>query len=104
MLHRRTRRSSDLVSVCVWSKSTTLTDTQNSPSFPVNTWFYAHAEQDWQEWRQVKNQLVSQKIAQQQIIKKGDKRSVTSLDKYWVWALLVLSMSMLWLERKLFKA
>jgi hypothetical protein len=64
---------------------------------------YAHAEQDWQQWRQVKNQLVSQKIAQQQITKKGEKPSVKSLDKDWVWALLVLSMSLLWLERKLFK-
>jgi hypothetical protein len=87
----------------IWSENTTVTDTNNAPTSSVNTWFYAHAEQDWQQWRQVKNQLVSQKIAQQQITKKGEKPSVKSLDKDWVWALLVLSMSLLWLERKLFK-
>ncbi|MFT4746134.1 MAG: hypothetical protein ACI8XG_000203 [Congregibacter sp.] len=87
----------------IWSENTTVTDTNNASTSSVNTWFYAHAEQDWQQWRQVKNQLVSQKIAQQQITKKGEKPSVKSLDKDWVWALLVLSMSLLWLERKLFK-
>jgi hypothetical protein len=87
----------------IWSENTTVTDTNNAPTSSVNTWFYAHTEQDWQQWRQVKNQLVSQKIAQQQITKKGEKPSVKSLDKDWVWALLVLSMSLLWLERKLFK-
>ena len=87
----------------IWSENTTVTDTKNAPTSSVNTWFYAHTEQDWQQWRQVKSQLASQKIAQQQITKKGEKPSAKSLDKDWIWALLVLSMSLLWLERKLFK-
>jgi hypothetical protein len=59
-------------------------------------------EQDWQEWRQVQNRLVSQKMTQQQNTQRFEKTSVKSLDKIWFWGLLVLSMSILWLERKLF--
>jgi len=85
-----------------WSEKTELSDTQNDPTPLVDTWLYAHTEQDWPVWRQVQNQLASQKVAQQQSIKQFEKTSIKSLDKSWLWGLLVLFMSMLWLERKLF--
>jgi hypothetical protein len=44
-------------------------------------------EQDWQEWRQVQNRLVSQKIAQQQNTQRFEKKSVKSLDEIWLWGL-----------------
>jgi hypothetical protein len=86
----------------VWSQNSALTATVHKQDTSIETWFYAYAEQDWQEWRQVQNRLVSQKIAQQQNTQQFEKTSVKSLDKIWFWGLLVLSMSILWLERKLF--
>lgn len=85
-----------------WSQNSALAATPHKQDTSIETWFYAHSEQDWQEWRQVQNRLVSQKIAQQQNIQRFEKTSVKSLDKIWFWGLLVLSMSILWLERKLF--
>ena len=85
-----------------WTKHSVLAATPHKPDTSIETWFYAHAEQDWQEWRQVKNQLISQKIAKQQNTQRFEKTSVKPLDKIWLWGLLVLSMSVLWLERKLF--
>jgi hypothetical protein len=86
----------------VWTEDTVLTGTQNGLVSPVNTWFYAYAEQDWREWRQQQNQLMTQKLAQQQSTKQFEKQTLKSFNKVWIWVLLMLSMSMLWLERKLF--
>jgi hypothetical protein len=85
-----------------WSQNSLLATTPHKQDTSIKTWFYAHAEQDWQEWRQVQNRLISQKIAKQQNTQQFEKASVKSLDKIWLWGLLVLSMSILWLERKLF--
>jgi hypothetical protein len=86
----------------VWTEDTVLTGTQNGLVSPVNTWFYAYAEQDWREWRQQQNQLITQKLTQQQSTKQFEKQTLKSFNKVWIWVLLMLSMSMLWLERKLF--
>ena len=44
----------------------------------------------------------SQNIAQQHNANWLEKQATKSLDKIWFWGLLILSMSLLWLERKLF--
>jgi hypothetical protein len=85
-----------------WSQDSALSATPHKQDTSIETWFYAHAKQDWQEWRQLQNRLISQKIAQQQNTQRFEKTSVKSLDKIWFWGILVLSMSILWLERKLF--
>ena len=84
-----------------WSENIELPETKNNLNWLLETWFYAHTEQDWQEWQQAQNHYVSQHVAQQNT-KQFDKQSVKSFDKSWFWTLLVLSMSLLWLERKLF--
>jgi hypothetical protein len=68
----------------------------------MDTWLYAHSEQDWPVWQQAQKQHVSQNIAKRKNSKQFDRLSVKSIHKGWLWGLLVLSMSMLWLERKLF--
>jgi hypothetical protein len=86
----------------VWTENVVITDTQNGLVPPINTWFYTYAKQDWRDWRQQQNQLMNQQLAQQQSTKQFEKQTVKSFNKVWIWVLLMLSMSMLWLERKLF--
>ncbi|MFT4807734.1 MAG: hypothetical protein ACI9LX_001056 [Paraglaciecola sp.] len=85
-----------------WYQNTELTNTQNAQTSLMDTWLYAHSEQDWPVWQQAQKQHVSQNIAKRKNSKQFDRLSVKSIHKGWLWGLLVLSMSMLWLERKLF--
>jgi hypothetical protein len=85
-----------------WSQNTTLINTQNNQTSLIDSWLYAHAEEDWPVWQQTQKQHASQNMAKQHNPKQFNKQSVKSLDKDWFWGLLVVSMSMLWLERKLF--
>ena len=75
---------------------------ENAKQSLKNKWFYAFNQQDWQVWQQAQKHQVSQKMAQQQSATQFTKQSVKSVDKSWFWGLLVLAMSGLWLERKLF--
>lgn len=86
----------------VWSKNIGLSETQNIQNTLLETWFYAHTEQDWSVWQQAQKGQVSQNVATQKNTNQSDKQSMKSLDKIWLWGLLVLLMSVLWLERKLF--
>ncbi|PKG93371.1 hypothetical protein [Paraglaciecola sp. MB-3u-78] len=85
-----------------WWKNRGLANSQHDQSSLINTWLYAHAEEDWPVWQQTQKQHASQNMAKQHNPKQFNKQSVKSLDKDWFWGLLVVSMSMLWLERKLF--
>lgn len=86
-----------------WSEHTELANISNDKKSSIDTWLYAYTEQDWAQWQQAQKHQASQEMAQQQNTKQIDKQSMKSLDKTWLWALLVLLMSILWLERKLFK-
>ena len=96
-----------------WSKNTELSNTKNerfrlTETGSVETWLYAYAEENWQVWRQLQNTIASQEMAKQQNTintintRKIQKTSLKSLDKVWLWGGLILFMSLLWLERKLF--
>lgn len=85
-----------------WWQNTALANTQHAQSSLINTWLYAHAKKDWPVWQQTQKQHASQNMAKQHNTKSLNKPSLKSLDKNWFWGLLVLSMSVLWLERKLF--
>jgi hypothetical protein len=85
-----------------WSENTGLAAPQNANQWSLDTWLYAYSEKNWSVWQQAKNHQSSQNIAQQQNTQQVVESSVKSLDKSWLWGLLVLSMSLLWLERKLF--
>jgi hypothetical protein len=84
-----------------WSENTKSLHAKNDRASLAVTWFYAYAEHDWSEWQQAQNHQVSRHIAQQQNTKQFEP-SIKSIDKSWFWGLLVLSMSLLWLERKLY--
>jgi Kef-type K+ transport system membrane component KefB len=84
-----------------WSENNELAKAKNDQASFESTWFYAYAEHDWSEWQQVQKQQASQYVAKQQNTKQF-VQSVKSLNKLWLWEMLVLSMSILWLERKLF--
>lgn len=89
----------------VWPTSSgwhTFTWSENSKQTSLDSWLYTYSEQDWSVWQQAQNHQTSQNMAQQQNTKTAESDSLQSLDKSWLWALLVLSMSILWLERKLF--
>jgi hypothetical protein len=83
------------------SENTKSLHAKNDRASLAVTWFYAYAEHDWSEWQQAQNHQVSRHIAQQQNTKQFEP-SIKSIDKSWFWGLLVLSMSLLWLERKLY--
>lgn len=85
-----------------WSENTELTTPQNAKQRSLDSWLYAYAEQDWSVWQQAQNHQASQNMAQHRNTKQVVESSVKSLDKSWLWGLLVLSMSLLWIERKLF--
>ena len=85
-----------------WSKNTELADPQNAKQWALDSWLYAYTEQNWSVWQQTQNHHASQNIAQQHNTKLLEKQTTKSLDKIWFWGLLILSMSLLWLERKLF--
>jgi hypothetical protein len=85
-----------------WSQNTTLANTQHAQNVLIDRWLYAHTAQDWPVWQQTQKQQASQNMAKQHNPKQLNKQSVKSLDKDWFWGLLVVSMSLLWLERKLF--
>ncbi|WP_293748851.1 hypothetical protein [uncultured Paraglaciecola sp.] len=85
-----------------WSENTELAEPQNAKQWSLDSWFYAYAEQDWSVWQQAQNHQASENIAQHKDTKRFEEGSVKPLDKSWLWGLLVLSMSLLWLERKLF--
>lgn len=100
----------------VWSENTKLANKENehvrlTKTGSVETWLYTYAEENWQQWRQLQNTLASQEVAKQQSInsiinikntRKIQQMSLKSIDKVWLWGLLMLFMSLLWLERKLF--
>jgi hypothetical protein len=85
-----------------WWQNTAIANTQDDHNALIDTWFYAHGEQDWPAWQQTQKQQASQNMATQHNTQPLNTPSVKSLDKDWFWGLLVLSMSLLWLERKLF--
>jgi hypothetical protein len=85
-----------------WSKNTELADHQNARQGALDSWLYAYTEQNWSVWQQTQNHHASQNIAQQHNTNLLEKQTTKSLDKIWFWGLLILSMSLLWLERKLF--
>jgi hypothetical protein len=85
-----------------WSVKSELPEESIDKKASIDSWLYTYTEQDWSQWQQTQKHRASQNIAQQQNTKLLEKQSVKSLDKAWFWALLVLSMSLLWLERKLF--
>lgn len=85
------------------NQSPTLIDALNTKELWVSKWFYTYTEQDWQVWQQTIKHQVSQNVAQQQNLAVVVKKSERSLDKVWTWGMLVLAMSLLWLERKLFQ-
>lgn len=85
-----------------WSKNTELADPQNAKQWALDSWLYAYTEQNWSVWQQAQNHHASQNIAQQHNANWLEKQATKSLDKIWFWGLLILSMSLLWLERKLF--
>lgn len=84
------------------SQNSELSDTQNAKKSLINKWFYTYAKQDWLVWQQALNHQASQNMAQQKNRTQLVKQSVKALDKSWFWGLLVLFLSGLWLERKLF--
>jgi hypothetical protein len=85
-----------------WSEKNELTAMQDSNQLKLNTWFYTYENQDWSQWQQNINHQASHKIAQQHNTEIIEQNSSQSLSKAWLWGLLTMSMSLLWLERKLF--
>ena len=85
-----------------WSENKKSVDKESGKTSLTDTWFYTYSEQDWSEWQQTQKHHASQTMAQQHNTKLLEKQATKSLDKIWFWGLLVLSMSMLWLERKLY--
>ena len=85
-----------------WSEYKQSVDEKRGEKSSTDTWFYTYSEQDWSQWQQAQKHRASQNMAQQHNTKLLEKQATKSLDKIWFWGLLVLSMSMLWLERKLF--
>jgi hypothetical protein len=85
-----------------WSENTGSDNIKKDQIQLEYTWLYANTEQDWREWQQLQNRMIGQKIVQQQSIKQFKKTSMQSLNKSWFWGLFVFSISLLWLERKLF--
>jgi hypothetical protein len=85
-----------------WSENTGSDNIKKDQIQLEYTWLYANTEQDWREWQQLQKRMIGQKIVQQQSIKQFKKTSMQSLNKSWFWGLFVFSISLLWLERKLF--
>jgi hypothetical protein len=85
-----------------WGEYKQSVDEKRGEKSSTDTWFYTYSEQDWSQWQQAQKHRASQNMAQQHNTKLLEKQATKSLDKIWFWGLLVLSMSMLWLERKLF--
>jgi hypothetical protein len=85
-----------------WSEDTESEHVSHAKQSLVDTWLYAYNVQDWSVWQQAKNHQASQRIAQQLNIKRSAESALKSLDKSGLWGMLILFISLLWLERKLF--
>jgi hypothetical protein len=68
----------------------------------AQTWFYTYDQHDWLVWQQAQNRQASEQVVNRQNIQPVAKPRIEPIDKKWFWWLLVISMSVLWLERKLY--
>jgi hypothetical protein len=85
-----------------WNHITKQSNSDNPVNLGITNWFYTYSQQDWNEWEQAEKHKISLSIEQQKVKNHANKQSMQTLNKHWLWCLLVLTLSLLWLERKLF--